>query len=43
MDNSMFHHQPFHHFRRSLIHADDVTFLGHGIQEHVLPELNLIP
>ena len=36
-------HWPFHHFWRSLIHADDVPLLGHSVQEHVLPELHLVP
>lgn len=33
----------FHHLGRTLIETDYVALLRHGVQEHVLPELHLIP
>ena len=37
------HHWPFHHFRWTLIHANDVTLLSDGVEENILPELDLVP
>jgi len=36
-------HKPFHHFRWSLIHPNDVALLCYSVEEDVFPELNLIP
>ena len=36
-------HSPLHHLAWPLVHANHVSFLRHGVQKGILPELHMVP